>query len=110
MPISPNSLTSTAVRASSGRRSKLFNTVVLPAPRKPVSTVTGVVSAIEFFRIDQRRGDLHQRAVTHRAIETGAAAGVAGHALLLPPQQDCIPVPTDPHILQQLHPVQHPPS
>src|SRR5258708_24659798 len=103
MPISPNSLTSTAVRASSGRRSKLFNTVVLPEPRKPVSTVTGVVSAIEFFRIDQRRGDLHQGVVAHRAIEAGAAASVAGHALLLHQQQDGVAVAVDAELFKVLN-------
>src|ERR1700722_13839515 len=92
MPISPNSLTSTAVRASSGCRSRWFNTVVLPAPRQPVSTVTGVVSAIKFFRVDQRGGNLHQGAVAHRTVEAGAAAGVTGHTLLLHRQQDGIAV------------------
>src|SRR4029453_12906561 len=32
----------TAVSASSGRRSSLFSSVVLPLPKKPVSTVTGM--------------------------------------------------------------------
>src|SRR3990170_2059119 len=41
-PISPNSLMITAVSASSGRRSSLFSSVVLPLPKKPVSTVTGM--------------------------------------------------------------------
>src|SRR5579862_315085 len=44
-PISPNSLMMTAVSASSGRRSSLFKRVVLPLPRKPVSTVTGMRSS-----------------------------------------------------------------
>src|SRR6185437_3180019 len=44
-PISPNSLMMTAVSASSGRRSSLFSRVVLPLPRKPVSTVTGMRSS-----------------------------------------------------------------
>src|SRR5690242_9469021 len=44
-PISPNSLMITAVSASSGRRRSLFRSVVLPLPRKPVSTVTGMRSS-----------------------------------------------------------------
>src|SRR5713226_744992 len=103
MPISPNSFTRTAVRASAGCRSKWFSTVVLPAPRKPVSTVTGVVSAIEFFRIDQWRGDLHQGAVSHCAVEAGAAAGVTGHALLLHQQQDGVAVAVDAELFQVLN-------
>src|SRR5437899_4794459 len=35
----------TAVSASSGRRSSLLSSVVLPLPRKPVSTVTGMRSS-----------------------------------------------------------------
>src|SRR2546429_3712330 len=35
----------TAVSASSGRRKSLFSSVVLPLPRKPVSTVTGMRSS-----------------------------------------------------------------
>src|SRR5580704_15584595 len=42
MPISPNSLTTTAVLAPSGRASNSRIKVVLPAPRKPVTTVTGM--------------------------------------------------------------------
>ncbi len=42
MPISPNSLTMTAVAAIPGRFSTWFKTVVLPLPRKPVSNVTGI--------------------------------------------------------------------
>ncbi len=41
MPTSPNSLTITAVRAKAGsRRTRPIN-VVLPLPRKPVTTDTG---------------------------------------------------------------------
>ena len=47
-PISPNSLMITAVSASSGRRSSLFSSVVLPLPRKPVSTVTGMRCSAAF--------------------------------------------------------------
>src|SRR3984957_1358887 len=42
MPISPNSLTMTAVAAISGCFSTWLSTVVLPLPRNPVSRVTGV--------------------------------------------------------------------
>src|SRR5579884_73440 len=41
MPTSPNSLTTTAVLAPSGRSSRARIRVVLPAPRKPVTTTTG---------------------------------------------------------------------
>src|SRR6202043_3011919 len=41
-PISPNSLTMTAVAAISGCFKTWFSTVVLPLPRNPVSSVTGV--------------------------------------------------------------------
>src|SRR5260370_35300645 len=47
-PISPNSLMITAVSASSGRRRSLFKSVVLPLPRKPVSTVTGMRCSAAF--------------------------------------------------------------
>src|SRR5271156_2918044 len=102
MPISPNSFTSTAVRAIAGWRRRWFSTVVLPAPRKPVSTVTGVVSAIECFRVDQRCGDLHQGTVPHRAEETVAAAGVAGDTLLIHEQQDRIAIAIDAELAKML--------
>ena len=41
-PISPNSLMMTAVSASAGSRSSRLSSVVLPAPRKPVSSVSGI--------------------------------------------------------------------
>src|SRR6266436_713488 len=41
MPISPYSLTTIAVLAPSGLSSKARIRVVLPEPRKPVTTVTG---------------------------------------------------------------------
>src|ERR1700737_1031560 len=41
MPISPYSLTTTAVPAPSGLSSSARINVVLPEPRKPVTTVTG---------------------------------------------------------------------
>src|SRR5947209_3591270 len=41
-PISPNSLTMTAVEAMPGSFSTWFSSVVLPLPRNPVSTVTGM--------------------------------------------------------------------
>src|SRR5712671_2079005 len=42
MPASPNSLTRTAVPWPSGVSKKCFTSVVLPAPRNPVTTVTGI--------------------------------------------------------------------
>ena len=42
MPTAPNSLTTTAVPAPSGVVRKRRSSVVLPAPRKPVTTVTGM--------------------------------------------------------------------
>ena len=44
-PISPNSLTMTAVAAMPGCFSTWFSSVVLPLPRNPVSTVTGMRAA-----------------------------------------------------------------
>jgi hypothetical protein len=41
MPTAPNSLTITAVPCPSGEAKKRRIRVVLPAPRKPVTTVTG---------------------------------------------------------------------
>src|SRR3954454_7098606 len=41
-PISPNSLTMITVSASAGSWSSRLSSVVLPAPRKPVSTVNGI--------------------------------------------------------------------
>ncbi len=51
MPISPNSLTMTAVAAISGCFSTWFRTVVLPLPRNPVSNVTGISGegSVEFI-------------------------------------------------------------
>jgi hypothetical protein len=42
MPASPNSLTTTAVPAPSGVDRKCRTRVVFPAPRNPVTTVTGI--------------------------------------------------------------------
>src|SRR3954453_2711315 len=42
MPTSPNSLMTTAVSAKAGSRRSRLRRVVLPEPRKPVSTVTGI--------------------------------------------------------------------
>ncbi len=42
MPSAPNSLTTTAVPAPSGVVRKLRISVVFPAPRKPVTIVTGI--------------------------------------------------------------------
>ena len=39
---SPHSFTTTAVSAKRGSDTSRLSSVVLPAPRKPVSTVTGV--------------------------------------------------------------------
>ena len=46
MPTSPNSLTSTAVSAIRGWRSNAFRSVVLPLPRNPVMTDTGVFESV----------------------------------------------------------------
>src|SRR5215813_12543457 len=48
MPISPNSLISTAVSASAGSSSSRLSSVVLPAPRKPVRTVSGIGATLGF--------------------------------------------------------------
>ena len=45
MPISPNSLTMTAILPASGALSSRLTSVVLPAPRKPVSRVIGMRSS-----------------------------------------------------------------
>src|SRR5690349_359404 len=50
MPISPYSLTITAVPAPSGLSSSARIKVVLPEPRKPVTTVTGRRGPRERFR------------------------------------------------------------
>ena len=42
MPISPNSFSITAILRPCFSRRIWFSSVVLPAPRKPVSTVTGI--------------------------------------------------------------------
>ena len=44
-PTSPNSLMITAVREKSGCLSRRPSSVVLPLPRKPVSTATGIMAA-----------------------------------------------------------------
>jgi hypothetical protein len=44
MPISPTSFTSTAVSASAGSLSNRLSSVVFPAPRKPVKTLSGMGS------------------------------------------------------------------
>ena len=43
-PISPNSLTMTAVRAKPGSRKMREISVVLPLPRKPVTIATGIMA------------------------------------------------------------------
>ncbi len=53
MPISPISLMTTATRSMSGWRSKRLISVVLPAPRKPVISVTGILPA------SGSRSDIH---------------------------------------------------
>src|SRR5215203_614697 len=64
-PTSPNSLTRTAVLAIDGSDSTLARRVVLPLPRKPVTTVTGrLVSLYCTFLSVMRRGErLTQRGV-----------------------------------------------
>src|SRR6476646_1156454 len=105
-PISPNSLTSTAARARAGCWSRWFSTVVLPAPRNPVSTVTGVVSAmrVTIQRVggDLGRGDLDQAAVAGGPEEAAAPAGVAGDTVLAHQQQQGVAVAIDAQLLQVL--------
>src|SRR5258707_7757711 len=50
-PASPNSLTITAMRRPSAWVSSERNSVVLPAPRKPVSTVTGIRDILRLLRM-----------------------------------------------------------
>ena len=45
IPISPNSLTMTAILPASGAPSRRLTSVVLPAPRKPVRSVIGMRSS-----------------------------------------------------------------
>src|SRR6202012_3482960 len=105
-PIWPNSFTSTAVRASSGCRSRWFSSVVLPAPRKPVSTVTGVVSAMGMAiqRVGRhlRCRDLDQPAIPSGSEEAIAASGMAGDAALIHQQQQGVAVAIDTQFLQVL--------
>src|SRR5215211_1131628 len=57
-PTSPNSLTRTAVLAIDGSDSTLARRVVLPLPRKPVTTVTGrLVSLSSMIPSVMRRGE-----------------------------------------------------
>ena len=92
-PISPNSLMITAVSASSGRRSSLFSSVVLPLPKKPVSTVTGmrcfggglrVAHDSSCFRVSgvSPPEALGLPELLPRPLELAAAAFVAGCRLL----------------------------
>ena len=60
-------------------------------------------AAIQVSGRNQRRGDLHQRAVAHGAEEAVAAAGVAGDALLVHQQQQRVAVAIDAQFLQMLH-------
>ena len=58
MPSWPNSFTSTAVPRPSGVSRKCLTSVVLPAPRKPVTTVTGIFAPrSRFCRRPKRPAD-----------------------------------------------------
>jgi hypothetical protein len=70
-PISPNSLTITTVSASAGSRRSRFSSVVLPAPRNPVSTVSGIGSG--------RRGSGAGAGLSDMGVEVGSA-GARGNA------------------------------
>ena len=80
--------------------------MVLPAPRKPVNTVTGVVSAmgvaVQRVGRDLRRSDFDQGAVEGGSVEAVAAAGVAGDAVLVDQQQQRVAVAIDAELLQVL--------
>src|ERR1700736_3391052 len=56
-PISPNSLIKTAVSDSAGSSSSRCNSVVLPEPRKPVISVTGVKSGALSAKLALQAGD-----------------------------------------------------
>ena len=53
MPISPNSLTRTAVSAIRGCLSNAFRSVVLPLPRNPVMTEAGVFESAAAWLIER---------------------------------------------------------
>src|SRR3954470_7838011 len=105
-PISPNSLTSTAARASAGCRSRWLSRVVLPAPRKPVTTVTGVVSAmrmaVECLGRNLGCHGLDQPAIAGSTVEAGPPPGMAGDAVLMHAQQHGVAVAIDQKLPQVL--------
>jgi hypothetical protein len=59
----PNSLTRTAVLARDGAESILERRVVLPLPRKPVTTVTGFLAAL---------APVHRRLIPRRFVQRRA--------------------------------------
>src|SRR5262249_25871637 len=58
--------------------------------------------AIELLRVDQRLGDRRPVAVAGGAEEAGAAAGVAGDALLVDAEQQRVAVAIEPQLDQAL--------
>ena len=66
-PISPSSLTTTAVLASAGSLSALLSSVVLPLPRKPVSRKTGVFAPVMCCSVDWRTADRRTAPASRRA-------------------------------------------
>ena len=74
MPAAPNSFTTTAVPCPSGAARKRLSSVVLPAPRKPVSTVTG--SLAPRARLSRRpnlpaAGEGKREFMRHHTVITG---------------------------------------
>src|SRR5215210_5125448 len=75
-PTSPNSLTRTAVLAIDGAASTLARRVVLPLPRKPVTTVTGRLvslspTALSVMRRGQRLAQSRVQGVRRPACQLG---------------------------------------
>src|SRR6202034_4476585 len=93
-------------RARRGSRSIRLSSVVLPAPRKPVSSVTGVISAmlvpIQHVGRDLGSGTLNEVTVAGRAIKARATAGVTGNPVLLHQKQQGVAVAVHPKLLQVL--------
>src|SRR5215211_698741 len=76
-PTSPNSLTRTAVLAIDGAESALARRVVLPLPRKPVTTVTGRLVLPSMGLPAVRRGE---RRLSAQHLLQGRVQGIEGPA------------------------------
>src|SRR5580704_4102182 len=81
MPISPNSLTMTAVAAIAGCFSTWLSTVVLPLPRNPVSRVTGVREAASIAVKGKAKAALCCFCLWQQRIAVAAALHVVEHQL-----------------------------